>query len=359
MPSDTRKLRLPRALARYACARTLVCCQAPWGVYLDADEPGRIARHLADVGGLDGGAARRRVHAALESPGRGLIAMRRDAAGCSQLAPAGAERGCALQHTAGLGALPRTCQAFPREIARFGPDVEVAFLLDCPTVCRLLVADGTPFRWADAPGEARAFPYPVGRVARAPFPWGDGHDADHTALVAWREGWWARLEDACARRALGPALAALLRRPAAPGGDPARDDDDLTALIAWSPAWAEPLADALARLHRSEASLPAPPPVETLREGPPVSALDSLLGDHAGALALAAGLLLQHAGVHDSRPLLDAARGAAWQTLVSAALAARLVAAGLGPADALVMALSTAAQVARTLPTSHHLGASF
>ncbi|MCB9736238.1 MAG: hypothetical protein H6745_26935 [Deltaproteobacteria bacterium] len=353
MAASPPPIRLPAQLARYTCGRSLVCCQTPWGVYLDGDEPDTIARHLADVGGLAPADARRRVAAALERPGRGLLSLRRRDGGCALLEAHGPERGCSLQRAAGLGALPRTCQTFPRLVTRVGDLVEVAFLLDCPTVARHVVAARGGFAWAELP--ARDFPYPVGRVAAAAIAWTASRDVPRAELLAWRAAWWAALADAAEARALGPALAALLLRPEAPG---ARDDAP-SALLAWSPAWGGPISDALRRLHASEADLPAPPPASALEEGPSEGALTATLAQNGGALALAASVLLQHAGVHDSRPALDAARGAAWQTLVAAALAARLTDAGLGVDDALVMALSTAAQVARTLPTSHRLGASF
>ncbi|MCB9732086.1 MAG: hypothetical protein H6745_05575 [Deltaproteobacteria bacterium] len=156
-------VRVPRALAAYACERSLRCCQRPVRAPCDDGEAARIAEALV-ARGADALAAtvpRRR-----ELIDGGPVFAQGDDGACCHLVREEAGAACAIHAAGGLGALAAACRNFPRWVAR-APDgvVEVAFALTCPTAARLVCEDARPFAWVEV-ADAAAWPYAPTRARR-------------------------------------------------------------------------------------------------------------------------------------------------------------------------------------------------
>lgn len=340
-----RTVRLPSILAAYACRRTLVCCRPPWRVYLGPQEDVVLRGRLRAAGAPR---VASRLDRALERPARDVTLIAQPDDGCALLdTPTqrhDGHAGCALQTAAGLPALPLTCRNFPRSVVRTPRGVEVAFLLQCPTVVDLVASAPAPVTWIER--DAGDWPYDARRAARDPLWWDERGSITFDALEALRLGWFARLGAATDAPGAARALGALRAAPDAPGdaGDaalaPTRLDGDAAAtevaflgrLDIRGPRYRETSDEVVAAL------------------APPARAdeLDAALAVSPAAFTCAAAVTLQFAGVHSGQAVADGLRGASWQIGLAIDLAARLLRLRwLGPDAALRDALTTAAHLAR------------
>jgi hypothetical protein len=226
-------VRLPACFRHYACQRSLQCCRHPLRAPCEPEDETRIAKLLAST---EAG----RAHLPILSGGfetlRDMRVFKHVGDSCVHLVGGPRERagapvpevepGCALQSIAGLDALAPACRNFPRSVARLpeadeaspadqAPEIEVLFLLACPTAARLLVADPSPFRFVAVPLDQWRYP-PVRDVSGETL----------AAVRDLRTGWWSVLSE---RRddseRLMAVLAALYRDPSSP---PARLSPALT-----------------------------------------------------------------------------------------------------------------------------------
>jgi len=248
---------LPKALAGYRCQRSLVCCRPPWRVWLAPEEVERLgSEHVEPLGG-----------------GRHLLAQRDNACSLLHAGPPGA---CTLHRDAGHDALPRQCQNFPRSVARRADgQLELAFLLDCPTVAGMVAQLSEPFALV----EGETFALPVAPV---------NPSIDLAALDAARERWWSRLADAQTSRDLLAVASAM-------GAGDVDPVPELTLGMLYR------LADG-ARFWPHHTAL-----LEALKGGRRDAEVDGLA---VGAFAYAAAMGVQQAALHDGRPLEAGIRAA-------------------------------------------------
>jgi len=324
-----------------------VCCKAPWRATLEPGESTAIAALLQDHP-----RELARWQAALD-PLSQPLRLRQPGGACALLdaqPPA-----CSLQATAGLAALPSGCRNFPRSVVRTPLGLEVAFTLACPTVAATVTQQVAPFAWAGV--AAADFAYPAVRTVGLRILASRASDLGFAELQALREGWWRRLRLADPGESLAQVLAALASGPLACDG------------VAGAAAEEQLLREACAPLSPAQvrvvtAALQAAPGarleqvalrklwVALLQPADPATVLSELHA-HAAVFACAAGLAVQHAGVHDGGPLADGLVRAARGTVQAAALRVALVSAlGEGaPAQISKLALLAAANLARVPPS--------
>jgi len=333
-------VRLPAALADYACARTLVCCKPPWRVYLGPHEDHVLLGRVARAGDRP---LATRVRAAIERPALGVTLLTQPEEGCTLLDDHGA--GCAVQRVAGLGALPASCRNFPRSVVRTPHGLEVAFLLQCPTAAAMVTLHPLPFTWVER--DATTWPYDD-RRAVAPRIWWDARASiSFDALTALRHAWWARLAGDGADGPAPDPVRALFDAPDDPGAAPRHaplavppPDDDVTSA---EQRFLERL-DVRGPTYRARSA-----DVRTaLAASPTADDLARAWNAAPHAFLCATGLSLQLAGVHATQPVRDAFRGAAWQTLMAVSLTSRIMDLGVSDtASAVQDALCATAHVSR------------
>jgi Fe-S-cluster containining protein len=126
--------------AGYGCRRSGACCRAGWAIPFDPAEAARVETlHLTGVRGL-------------VRPGRedGSVFADISADGtCGFFRPA--DRLCAIHRAGGHGALPITCQMFPRLVLQDPRGAFVSLSHFCPTAAALLFADDRPATIVEAP----------------------------------------------------------------------------------------------------------------------------------------------------------------------------------------------------------------
>lgn len=303
--------------ARYACERSLVCCQAPMIVPVDDDEPPRIREALARAGGDP--ALADELEERLE-PHRHFKILAHPLGRCVMLADS---PGCRLHAAGGLDALPDGCRVFPRAIAtRADGRVEVAFTLRCATAARLLAerppGPGEPLSLA--PTRVPGWPYGRGREAGDAFSV-CGETRALAEVDALRRAWWAILAEADSGEAVVGALGALLEAPDRPARAPR----------AAQPALGRPLGgnDQLLLDHALR-GVPERGPVygrfawsthAATQTRWTVARVVAEAGAAPARVAAATAVWLQWAGVHDPRPFEAAAVMAVRRSLAALRLA--------------------------------------
>lgn len=225
MTAGASVVRVPRALARYACERSLRCCQRPVRVPCEEAEAARVAGALRARGAE---ALAATVLARREVVDGGLVIAQGDDGVCAHLARDDGGGACAIHLAGGLGALTAGCRNYPRWVAR-APDgaLEVAFALTCPTAARLVCADARPFAWVEAE-EAEAWPFGPTWEAPAEVALDAARGIPVGEALALREAWWARL--AAAREAPG-ALAEAIASLGLDVGHPAAEPSGAAAWL--------------------------------------------------------------------------------------------------------------------------------
>lgn len=294
--------RLPAVLAGYRCGRSLACCQLPWKATLQpAELPVLLAGPLPASQLLRGALSQRPGTPLLSQPG-GV---------CSLLDPQA--QACRLQQSGGLSALPLACRNFPRSVVETPQGREVAFLLACPTAAAMVVAQPQPFAWQRLDDPQDLENYPVYRRVADRVAASRAADWTLAELERWREGWWQRLADP--HQDLLQILSDAIRTPLDPWTKAPTDSASVLSQP-WTQPQVQAVTEALSRLrdsgelHRSQVRdhwqrwlQPADP--QAIREA----------AQHYRPLAsCCAGLWLQHAAVHDGRPLGEALGLVARQT---------------------------------------------
>lgn len=302
-PLSQPSVRIPVVMAGYACARTGVCCHAPFRAAVVTGERARIRDTITRAGGA-ALAARFDQTLGPERAGSHLLEQR---AGRCRLHDS--PHACSLHAGAGLEAMPALCRNFPRSVLRTGPHWEVAYVLACPTAASLVARAPAPMGWRVTDGGA--YPYlPTRRLPRQiHLTWQTRIDRE--ALESLRTAWWGSLNEAALDpEALLRRLVGLTTHPAEPGG---RTEDSAD----W-PGLPEPLAHGLAR---AAARLGGPaPPIATLTAPVSRAELLAMLGVAPQVFACAAGLGVQLACGHVAATVEHGLRLAGWQTLMSAVL---------------------------------------
>lgn len=338
-------VRLPRVLKRFACRRSLLCCQHPWRVWL-AD--GEVESITGLVGAVElPEADRPRFDGWYQTLGHGLHLVAQVGTRCIMLDPR--EPACVLQRAAGLDALPLQCRNFPRSVTASPAGLEVAFLLDCPSVARVAVEAPEPFSWHEIAASDWPFP-PTRRISFDSLVWRGEERASQADLEALRRAWWSALEGAVAgtrpAEGLVGLLAGLVETPEEPE---AGASTDAVPIVTPAPSQRRQVMHFLERLGDRGAIYQAGRAV----------IVDALVAEASAALlvraadiapeacACAAGLLVQLAGVHVDQPVLEAIVAAGWQMALTLRLAAALAQVpGILPRIALRDALAAAAHLA-------------
>jgi hypothetical protein len=294
--------RLPAVLAGYRCGRSLACCQLPWKATLQPGElPALLAGPMPAAQLLRGALSRRPGTPLLSQPG-GV---------CSLLDPQA--QACRLQQSGGLTALPLACRNFPRSVVETPQGREVAFLLACPTAAALVVAQPQPFAWQSLQDPQDLDNYPAYRRVADRVAASRAADWTLAELERWREGWWQRLGDP--DQELLQILSDAQRTPLDPWTKSPIDPASVLPQP-WTQPQVQAVTEALSRLrdsgelHRSQVRnlwqrwlQPADP--QAIREA---------AQQHRQLASCCAGLWLQHAAVHDGRPLGEAMGIVAHQT---------------------------------------------
>jgi|GEM_PF-2074683 len=343
-PAPRATVLVPSVLADYACGRTLVCCKPPWRVYLGPHEDDVL---LGRVGRAGDRRLTARVRAAIERPAPGVTLLAQPEEGCPLLDDE--EPGCAVHRVAGMSALPATCRNFPRSVVRTPEGLEVAFLLQCPTAAGMVARAPAPFSWVER--DLDGWPYDDRRTAARDLWWDARTPLSWDDLAGLRARWWRRLGADGEEPPSAAALNALRTRPDAP------EAEAPSTLAPLEPD--EVLADAERRfLERLAARGARYAELGNDLTDALVTPTDEASLAHAWALSphawlCAAGLALQHAGVHTRQPVSDVFSGAAWQGIEAVQLAARLLPLAIGdPHEMIEDALCTAAHVVRWLAHS-------
>jgi len=171
-------LLLPAPLLSFHCTGCLVCCHRPWTVFLVPEERVCLEKvlQLAGPEGRDLAAALdsrlRRSYRSSGPDDRQILVVRQQVDGrCLFLRDDGR---CAIQHHAGLAAMPPTCRDYPRAAVATPAGIQIRFRLSCPTAARLAATAAEPYRLVSWPHQ-RSWPY--------------GHDAPCSDLLqaAWDE----------------------------------------------------------------------------------------------------------------------------------------------------------------------------
>jgi hypothetical protein len=257
---------------------------------------------------------------------------------------------CRIQTAGGLKSLPRQCRNFPRSVVRTPAGVEVAFLLDCPTVAGLVVDGPARFEWARA--KSSEWSYPAAPSLSEEYLWKAGRSMPFSEVEDVREGWWSALFPEGPNGRDGEWLVRTLERMIDSPGEPSsaadRPSNGLSqtldygeAAIALSFLSRLPARGECYRTHRDALFSEL-----TVRRDR--SALEASAEEHVEIFACAASLILQHASVHDGMPAADGIRAAAQQILLALSLAQALRrGAGSSTRDALQDALSSSSHIFR------------
>jgi hypothetical protein len=229
--------------------------------------------------------------------------------------------------------------------------VEVAYLLDCPTVAGLIVDQPSRFEWARA--ESAAWSYPASAHQPERYFWKADQPMPFSEIEDLREEWWSTLRPPEQTNGRGGEwLIGILGRMIDSPGEPNRGcgqtpSEPIHALDFAEAAIALSFLSQLpARGERYRAAREVLFEELMVRRDRP--ALEAAAQEHAPIFACAAGLILQHAGVHDGMPAADGIRATAKQLLLALSLALTLRrAAGSSTRDALQDALSSSSHIFR------------
>jgi hypothetical protein len=279
--------------------------------------------------------------------GPGLRLVAQVGVRCVMLDPC--EPACVLQRAAGLEALPLQCRNFPRSVTATPAGLEVAFLLDCPSVARIAVEAPEPFSWHEMALSDWPFP-PTRRISFDTLVWRGEDRASQADLEALRRAWWSALAQAAAGRRPAEGfvglLAGLCETPADPGAGAATD---AVPIVTLAPPQRRQVMALLERLRGRGATYQAGRAVivDALTAEATADLLVRAAEIAPEAYACAAGLLVQLAGVHVDQPILEAIAAAGWQMALTLRLASALAQVpGVRPRAALRDALAAAAHLA-------------
>jgi len=199
---DGPEVRIPRALERYRCEQTMMCCREPFVATVSVEEETRMRTELATS--ESGRALLPLIEGAIAGDGDER-AWTKPSGSCTQLVG----RNCAVHVAGGIHALPSTCRNYPRVVHVVADHWDVSFSMSCPTAARLLSEDPRPYTKVSLSSSGFVW-RPTGRRAR---------DEAREALLA---GWLAALATARADAStLMAVLGAMLEEPLAPETPPA------------------------------------------------------------------------------------------------------------------------------------------
>lgn len=304
----------PRVFASFRCQRSLVCCRAPFRVWIEPKEISGITSTLSDAG------APKKVlsefAAAVETlgPGRHLMAQS-DCCNMLETNPPA----CLLQKHGGPQALPTDCQCFPRSPVGTPVGPEAAFFLDCPTVASMVATNPQPFEWLTVPPEE--WPYPCLWSVPEQLMLTETESVSFASFQDLRSRWWENLDpNSWSTRDAWQLLERLALMDQAPADPSAGLSKDLPALELYLNGNNAPVTQSLlerlpqrGKLYRQKRDLLA----NKLEAG---MTFDSLVAAGDGVLdayACAASVLLQVAGVHDRQPITTGIRRGAKQVMIA------------------------------------------
>ncbi len=260
----------------YACRHSGACCRSGWPLPVETDVRAPIdaavtAGRLATVDGSPIW-----LHEIATAPAGMAGTFRQVADACVFHVPRPGEDAhhCAVHATLGHGALPASCQHFPRLCLVDARGVRVSLSHFCPTAAAMVVDDARPVTIVDGPAAVPGVAVPEGLDARDQLPprLSDRVLMDLEALTAWEHhvvaalagpaAWPGSPDEVVARIAAqarrltewrpgGPSLEAAVRELAtgAAAGAPSGG-------TTWSPAAAIALARAACRAPWTWPALP-------------------------------------------------------------------------------------------------------
>ncbi len=323
-------VRTPAVLAGYACGRSLACCARPWRAVLQPGEADTIAQLLAVA--ADPGLTPQQWQDSLVNRPPAVVLRQPDGV-CSWLDED--QPGCRIQRAAGLAAMPKACQNFPRSVVATPLGIEIAWTLACPTAAGIVARRPASWQWQPVANS----PYPPARQVGDRVAVSRVADWQFGEVMVLREQWWRRLAHP---DGLVQTLWAMVNSPLHPHASPLPDDSAIAAQLApaWTSAQVGPVSEALGRLrdtgpqHRDQlrqywAAWMAPAGGRVVRDQ---------LDTHRHVLACHAALGLQHAGVHDGGAVGEGIIAAARQTVAAARAMAALATTPQPVRDGLVAA---------------------
>ena len=341
----TESCRFPRVFASFQCQRSLVCCRAPFRVWLEPKENAAITSVLSEAGAPDDVLSRFSAGVETLGPGRHLMAQ---SDRCSMLEtdpPA-----CLLQKHGGPQALPTDCQSFPRCSVATPVGLETAFFLDCPTVAARVASNPEPFEWLTVSSED--WPYPCLWSVPEQLMLNETESFSFASFQDLRSAWWENLDpNKWPTKDAPELLNRLALMTEAPADPSTAQPTNLPAAKLYLNGENAPVTQSLLEqlpergdLYRQSRDLLANALEAGMRFDGLVAAADGVLD----AYACAASVLLQIAGVHDRTPVTTGIRRAAKQVMIAFELHHVLASIeGLTTQDIVADALYTAAHLVR------------
>ncbi|MSQ83642.1 MAG: hypothetical protein EXR77_12280 [Myxococcales bacterium] len=326
------QLRTPAVLAAYRCGHSLVCCAAPWRATLQVGEFESIESALQVRADPSFSAAAWHDAVLMQHP-PGLV--RQPHGQCTILDPS--ERLCRLQRSAGLQALPVSCRNFPRSVVATPAGLEIAFTLACPTAARTVGQTPVALVWQTS--AAAQCPYPPVRTVGDRVAMSRVVDWNWSEFDDFRAQWWRCLGGVASGSELAALLLAMIERPLQPPRSlPLTSHSELGG--PWTQLQVRAVTEGLAHLHDTGHAhraaqrdywpqwLATPDRVQVL----------ATFEQYTAVLACHAGLVLQHAAVHDGLPAAEGIARAARQTVAAARALQVLDGQPQGIRDALIAA---------------------